>query len=179
MPVGTPVFVEYLGWIFISGRMWCTACETAIAACRPGTEWHDVHRAAALVVAEGLVELGVLRGSPETLVESGAATLFFPHGVGHPVGLGVRDTGPASGWGASNNEASGTPRPVANFSSSTAVGLLSPRSMSEIIERLTPQCVASASRERPRAARRSRTRCAMRSFRLDDSFSMMSEEYPT
>ena len=72
------------------------AGETAIAACRPGTEWHDVHRAAALVVAEGLAELGVLRGSPETLVESGAATLFFPHGVGHMVGLGVRDTGPAS-----------------------------------------------------------------------------------
>jgi Xaa-Pro aminopeptidase len=48
------------------------------------------------VVAEGLVELGVLRGSPETLLESGAATLFFPHGVGHLVGLGVRDTGPAS-----------------------------------------------------------------------------------
>jgi Xaa-Pro aminopeptidase len=72
------------------------AGETAIAACRPGTEWHDVHRAAALVIAAGLVELGVLRGSPETLVESGAATLFFPHGVGHLVGLGVRDTGPAS-----------------------------------------------------------------------------------
>ena len=36
------------------------------------------------------------RPSPETLVESGAATLFFPHGVGHMVGLGVRDTGPAS-----------------------------------------------------------------------------------
>jgi Xaa-Pro aminopeptidase len=72
------------------------AGEAAIAACRPGTEWHDVHRAAALVVAEGLAELGVLRGSPETLVESGAATLFFPHGVGHMVGLGVRDTGRAS-----------------------------------------------------------------------------------
>ena len=72
------------------------AGETAIAACRPGVDWHDVHLAAALVVAEGLVELGVLRGSPETLVESGAATLFFPHGVGHLVGLGVRDTGPAS-----------------------------------------------------------------------------------
>jgi Xaa-Pro aminopeptidase len=73
------------------------AGEAAIAACRPGTEWRDVHREAALVVAEGLVELGVLRGSPETLVESGAATLFFPHGVGHMVGLGVRDTGAASG----------------------------------------------------------------------------------
>lgn len=72
------------------------AGEAAIAACRRGTAWHDVHRTAALVVAEGLVELGVLRGLPETLVESGAATLFFPHGVGHLVGLGVRDTGPAS-----------------------------------------------------------------------------------
>jgi Xaa-Pro aminopeptidase len=72
------------------------AGETAIAACRPGTEWHDVHRVAALVIAEGLVELGVLRGSPETLVECGAVTLFFPHGVGHLVGLGVRDTGPTS-----------------------------------------------------------------------------------
>jgi Xaa-Pro aminopeptidase len=72
------------------------AGEAAIAACRPETAWHAVHWAAALVVAEGLVELGVLRGSPETLVESGAATLFFPHGVGHLVGLGVRDTGPAS-----------------------------------------------------------------------------------
>lgn len=72
------------------------AGERAIAACRPGVVWHDVHRVAALIVAEGLVELGVLRGAPETLVDSGAATLFFPHGVGHLVGLGVRDTGPAS-----------------------------------------------------------------------------------
>jgi hypothetical protein len=29
---GTPVFVEYFGWSFISGRMWCTAWATAIAA---------------------------------------------------------------------------------------------------------------------------------------------------
>ncbi len=72
------------------------AGEAAIAACRPGVEWRDVHVTAALVVAEGLVELGVLRGSPETLVESGAVTLFFPHGVGHMVGLGVRDAGQAS-----------------------------------------------------------------------------------
>ena len=72
------------------------AGESAIAACRPGVEWREVHRAAALVVADGLVELGVLRGRRESLVESGAVTLFFPHGVGHMVGLGVRDTGPAS-----------------------------------------------------------------------------------
>jgi len=29
---GTPVFVEYFGWIFVSGRMWWMAWETAIAA---------------------------------------------------------------------------------------------------------------------------------------------------
>jgi Xaa-Pro aminopeptidase len=72
------------------------AGEAAIAACRPGVEWRDVHRTAARVVAEGLTDLGVLRGAPDTLVESGAVTLFFPHGVGHMVGLGVRDAGVAT-----------------------------------------------------------------------------------
>ena len=52
-----------------------------------------MHRTAALVIAEGLVELGLLRGEPEGLVERGAQALFFPHGVGHMVGLGVRDAG--------------------------------------------------------------------------------------
>ncbi|MFT3866629.1 MAG: aminopeptidase P family protein [Solirubrobacterales bacterium] len=75
------------------------ALEAAIAACRPGVEWHRVHLAAAAVIAEGLVELGVLRGRPETLVENGATKLFFPHGVGHPVGLGIRDAGAASDEG--------------------------------------------------------------------------------
>ena len=39
----------------------------------------------------------MLRGARESLVENGAVTLFFPHGVGHMVGLGIRDAGPASG----------------------------------------------------------------------------------
>jgi Xaa-Pro aminopeptidase len=45
------------------------------------------------VIAEGLVELGLLRGDPEGLVERGSQALFFPHGVGHMVGLGIRDAG--------------------------------------------------------------------------------------
>lgn len=72
------------------------ALDDAIAMCRPGVQWRDVHRAASLAVADGLVELGVLRGDRESLVDSGAVRLFFPHGVGHMVGLGVRDAGPAS-----------------------------------------------------------------------------------
>jgi Xaa-Pro aminopeptidase len=69
------------------------ALQTAIETCRPGAEWRDVHRAAALVIASGLVDFGILRGEPETLFERGAVSLFFPHGVGHMVGLGVRDAG--------------------------------------------------------------------------------------
>jgi Xaa-Pro aminopeptidase len=42
-----------------------------------------------------LVELGILRGVPDALVERDAHALFFPHGLGHLVGLGVRD---ASGY---------------------------------------------------------------------------------
>jgi Xaa-Pro aminopeptidase len=66
---------------------------SCIEQCAPGVEWRDVHLKASLVLAEGLVSFGVLRGAPEALVESGAVALFFPHGVGHLLGLGVRDTG--------------------------------------------------------------------------------------
>ena len=69
------------------------ALARATECCSAGTEWRDVHRTAALVIAEGLVELGLLRGEPESLVERGAQALFFPHGVGHMVGLGIRDAG--------------------------------------------------------------------------------------
>jgi Xaa-Pro aminopeptidase len=72
------------------------ALDDAIDASTPGVQWREIHRTAALVVGEGLVELGVLSGEPETLLESGAITLFFPHGIGHMVGLGVRDAGYAT-----------------------------------------------------------------------------------
>lgn len=65
----------------------------AISACRKGVEWHEVHRAAAGVIALGLRDLGILKGEPDDLLESGAISLFLPHGVGHMVGLGVRDVG--------------------------------------------------------------------------------------
>lgn len=67
------------------------AFERAIARCTVGTEWIDVHVGAALDMAEGLVQMGVLKGSASSAVESGAMGLFFPHGLGHLIGLGVRD----------------------------------------------------------------------------------------
>jgi Xaa-Pro aminopeptidase len=69
------------------------AQRAAIERCRAGVEWRDVHLTAALAIAEGLAGCGILRGDPESLVESGAVGLFFPHGIGHLVGLGVRDAG--------------------------------------------------------------------------------------
>jgi Xaa-Pro aminopeptidase len=69
------------------------ANQAATERCAVGTEFRELHLTAALVIAEGLAELGLLRGRPESLVESGAVTLFFPHGIGHMVGLGVRDAG--------------------------------------------------------------------------------------
>jgi Xaa-Pro aminopeptidase len=65
----------------------------AIARCRAGAEYRDIHLSAAVDVAQGLIDLGLLRGSATDLVEQGAAALFFPHGIGHMVGLGVRDAG--------------------------------------------------------------------------------------
>jgi Xaa-Pro aminopeptidase len=72
-----------------------SAQERGIDRCRPGAEWRDVHLAVARDMTEGLVALGILRGSPDSLVEQDAHALFFPHGLGHLVGLGVRD---ASGY---------------------------------------------------------------------------------
>jgi Xaa-Pro aminopeptidase len=67
--------------------------RAAIERCRAGVEYRDIHLAAALDVAQGLVDAGFLRGNAADLVEQGASALFFPHGIGHMVGLGVRDAG--------------------------------------------------------------------------------------
>ena len=65
--------------------------KAAIAAAAPGVRYRDIHMTASRVVAEGLAAMGVLNGSPDALVESGAHALFFPHGVGHLIGIDVHD----------------------------------------------------------------------------------------
>ncbi|MBT3222424.1 MAG: aminopeptidase P family protein [Proteobacteria bacterium] len=65
----------------------------SIDKCRVGVEWADVHRTAAATLAQGLVDLGILKGKIDDLLDSEAISLFFPHGVGHMLGLGVRDVG--------------------------------------------------------------------------------------
>lgn len=67
------------------------AQKKACAACRPGVEYRDVHLNCAVEMTRSLVEMGLMKGSADSLVEQGAHLLFFPHGIGHFVGLGVRD----------------------------------------------------------------------------------------
>jgi len=65
----------------------------AIEMCRPHVEWSAVHIATARVLSEGLKDLGIFKSSVDSILESGAISVFFPHGVGHMVGLRVRDVG--------------------------------------------------------------------------------------
>jgi Xaa-Pro aminopeptidase len=67
------------------------AHDACIAKIRPGVEYGDIHLLAATVIAEGLVDLGILQGNPAYLVEMDAHALFFPHGIGHLLGLDVHD----------------------------------------------------------------------------------------
>lgn len=74
-----------------------SAQQAAIEMCRPGIEWREVHKTAARVLAAGLKDLGLFNCDADTALESEAISVFLPHGVGHMVGLKVRDVGGVAG----------------------------------------------------------------------------------
>jgi len=63
----------------------------AIATVAPGRRYRDVHLAAMQSLAEGLVAVGLLQGDPAERVADDSVALFFPHGIGHLLGLDVHD----------------------------------------------------------------------------------------
>ncbi len=67
------------------------AHDACIAAVRPGVEYREIHLLGCLTLAAGLVDLGILKGQPQELVDRDAHALFFPHGIGHLLGLDVHD----------------------------------------------------------------------------------------
>jgi Xaa-Pro aminopeptidase len=65
----------------------------AIENVRAGKQWHDVHHAAVEVATAGMVDLGILKGDVETLIESEDYKRFYVHNTGHWLGLDVHDVG--------------------------------------------------------------------------------------
>lgn len=67
------------------------AQEAAIQMLKAGVRFLDVHLTSATVIAEGLKALGLMKGDTQAAVAAGAHALFFPHGLGHMIGLDVHD----------------------------------------------------------------------------------------
>ena len=59
----------------------------------PGKHWNDAHDAAVKVLTQGLVDLGLLAGDVDNLIETGAYKRFYMHRTGHWLGMDVHDVG--------------------------------------------------------------------------------------
>lgn len=67
------------------------AINKGIELTKPGVTYLSVHLAVAEVIASGLKELGLMKGDVKEAVRNGAHAMFFPHGLGHMMGLDVHD----------------------------------------------------------------------------------------
>jgi len=65
----------------------------AIAEVKPGNHWNQPHDASVRAFTEGLVSLGLLKGSIASLIKRNAYRAFYMHRVGHWLGLDVHDVG--------------------------------------------------------------------------------------
>jgi len=65
--------------------------ETAIRSIKPGVMYKEIHLKTARTMASGLKDLGLMKGSVDDAVARGAHAMFFPHGLGHNMGLDVHD----------------------------------------------------------------------------------------
>lgn len=63
----------------------------SVAALKPGAHYEKVYDLSAKVMVEGLKELGLMKGNAEDAVREGAHAMFYPHGLGHMMGLDVHD----------------------------------------------------------------------------------------
>ena len=65
----------------------------AIEQVRAGNHWNDPHDAAVKALTQGLVKLGLLKGSVPQLIRDGAYRKFYMHRTGHWIGMDVHDVG--------------------------------------------------------------------------------------
>ncbi|TPX12281.1 uncharacterized protein E0L32_006928 [Thyridium curvatum] len=65
----------------------------SIARCREGAVWDDIHADAHRLAIDGLLRLGILRGDEREIFDRRVSVAFFPHGLGHMLGMDTHDTG--------------------------------------------------------------------------------------
>lgn len=65
----------------------------AIEAVKPGNHWNHPHEAAVRVLTQGLINVGILKGELENLIENEAYKPYYMHRTGHWLGLDVHDVG--------------------------------------------------------------------------------------
>jgi Xaa-Pro aminopeptidase len=84
----SPTFSERQRTIY---EIQLVAYDAAVTMLAPGVANRDVHFTAARVIAEGMKDLGLMKGDIDDALEAGAHAMFFPCGVGHMMGLDVHD----------------------------------------------------------------------------------------
>lgn len=67
------------------------AQEESIKEIKPGLTYKSIHLNASKIITTGLRELGLMKGDINDAVSQGAHSMFFPHGLGHMMGLDVHD----------------------------------------------------------------------------------------
>ncbi|WP_449447297.1 aminopeptidase P N-terminal domain-containing protein [Thermomonas brevis] len=71
----------------------CAAQAAALAQARPGVPYEAGHRAAVETLTDGLLSLGLLKGTLKTALADGAYKRYYRHKTGHWLGLDVHDVG--------------------------------------------------------------------------------------
>lgn len=65
----------------------------SIKVLKEGVLWDDVHWQAHRIAVEGLVKLGILKGDVDEILKARTSVAFFPHGLGHYLGMDTHDVG--------------------------------------------------------------------------------------
>ncbi|GAB1262864.1 Xaa-Pro aminopeptidase [Aurantivibrio plasticivorans] len=69
------------------------AQREAMAVIKPGNHWNDPHEMSVRIICEGLLELGLLQGDLEDIIEQETYKRFYMHRIGHWLGMDVHDVG--------------------------------------------------------------------------------------
>ncbi|KAL1643035.1 hypothetical protein SLS61_009423 [Didymella pomorum] len=67
--------------------------KQCIAALEAGALWDSIHELAHKIAIDGLLKLGILKGDADEIFKARTSVAFFPHGLGHYLGMDTHDTG--------------------------------------------------------------------------------------